>query len=253
MAYSNTNCTPCQTSIPSTCIEGPPACSTNQCAEIYPGQCVTYTGPAIPCFGITPNMSLDEVIQIMAEHLCGEQCCTNPIEWYMQYAIDIFNIESAKEGVSPNIVDILDELLTEGMIQSNCNFCCPDGDGYLLANGLTIDLIIANLSTGEVNPAINSLTDFEECLEALNIINPNIEPLFTTVPSVADAAKEVGSIQSGSVLCLIYKLFAADFSATIVYDIIVALIARGIAVECNGPVQYTYSIADFMDNHNVEE
>lgn len=44
--------------------------------EIVTGQCVRYTGPAIPCLEITNGMDLNLVIQKIAAKLC--ECCDTP-------------------------------------------------------------------------------------------------------------------------------------------------------------------------------
>jgi hypothetical protein len=71
--YPNQYCNPCNE--PEPCIEvpAPPDCIGEPCDEIVLDTCVRYTGPAIPCLGITTGANLNQVIQIIAERLCD--CC----------------------------------------------------------------------------------------------------------------------------------------------------------------------------------
>jgi|688.fasta_scaffold10085_10 DUF971 family protein len=71
--YPNQYCNPCNE--PEPCIEvpAPPDCIGEPCDEIVLDTCVRYTGPAIPCLGITTGANLNQVIQIIAARLCD--CC----------------------------------------------------------------------------------------------------------------------------------------------------------------------------------
>ena len=64
------NCGNCCSPTPPPLPPTPPTCSGTSCEEFYDAKCVLYTGPAIPCLGITAGMSLNDYIQIIANRLC---------------------------------------------------------------------------------------------------------------------------------------------------------------------------------------
>lgn len=71
--YPNQNCQPCQPECPPVEVPLPPACTGEPCEEIVTGICVKYTGPNIPCVGITTNMTFNQVVQLLAAKIC--ECC----------------------------------------------------------------------------------------------------------------------------------------------------------------------------------
>jgi hypothetical protein len=73
--YPNQYCNPCTPECPEVLIPAPPDCEGEPCEEIVQGECVRYTGPAIPCLSITQGESLNSVIQKIAAQLC--ECCEN--------------------------------------------------------------------------------------------------------------------------------------------------------------------------------
>ena len=73
--YPNQYCNPCNQDCPEVQIPSPPDCVGEPCEEIVQGDCVRYTGPAIPCLDIVQGESLNSVIQKIATKLCD--CCDN--------------------------------------------------------------------------------------------------------------------------------------------------------------------------------
>ncbi len=71
--YPNEYCHQCDPELPPIEVPPPPVCEGEECEEIYTGNCVKYTGPAIPCLSITTNESLNSVIAKIAARLCS--CC----------------------------------------------------------------------------------------------------------------------------------------------------------------------------------
>jgi hypothetical protein len=71
--YPNQYCNPCKEPEPCVPAPPPPDCVGEPCEEIVLDTCVRYTGPAIPCLGIETGVSLNSILQIIAEKLCD--CC----------------------------------------------------------------------------------------------------------------------------------------------------------------------------------
>lgn len=71
--YPNEYCHQCEPELPPIEVPPPPVCEGEECEEIYTGNCVKYTGPAIPCLSITTNESLNSVIAKLAARVCS--CC----------------------------------------------------------------------------------------------------------------------------------------------------------------------------------
>jgi hypothetical protein len=60
--------------VPQIEFEPPPECEDGEkCVELYPGECVKYTGDSIPCLGILNNENINSVIAKLAARLCD--CC----------------------------------------------------------------------------------------------------------------------------------------------------------------------------------
>ena len=49
----------------------PPECDGEECVEIYDGACVKYTGPELTCINVTTGMTLNSVVQTIADLLCA--------------------------------------------------------------------------------------------------------------------------------------------------------------------------------------
>lgn len=71
--YPNEYCHQCDPELPPIEVPPPPVCEGEPCEEIYTGNCVKYTGPAIPCLNITTNEDLNSIIAKIAARLCS--CC----------------------------------------------------------------------------------------------------------------------------------------------------------------------------------
>lgn len=71
--YPNQYCHQCNEPEPCVPLPAPPDCTGEPCEEIVLDTCVRYTGPAIPCLGITTGANLNQVLQIIAARLCD--CC----------------------------------------------------------------------------------------------------------------------------------------------------------------------------------
>lgn len=71
--YPNEYCHRCEPELPPIEVPLPPVCDGEDCEEIYPGTCVKYTGPAIPCLNIAQNEDLNSILVKIANRLCT--CC----------------------------------------------------------------------------------------------------------------------------------------------------------------------------------
>lgn len=57
-------CVECnQGNTPAITLPAPPECVGTNCAEVYPSDCMVYSGPAIPCKGISTGESLSSILQ----------------------------------------------------------------------------------------------------------------------------------------------------------------------------------------------
>jgi hypothetical protein len=75
--YPSQNCEPCNPECPEVILPAPPECIGEPCAEIMPGECVKYTGPAIPCLDIAVNENINSVLQKLIANVCG--LCPVPV------------------------------------------------------------------------------------------------------------------------------------------------------------------------------
>lgn len=71
--YPNQYCKPCNDPQPCVEVPAPPDCIGEPCDEIVLDTCVRYTGPDIPCLGITTGTNINQIVQIIAARLCD--CC----------------------------------------------------------------------------------------------------------------------------------------------------------------------------------
>lgn len=50
-------------------LQPAPSCAdlggSSNCQEIFSTDCIIYTGPDLPCYGITTNMTLTEILEII--------------------------------------------------------------------------------------------------------------------------------------------------------------------------------------------
>ncbi|HPF82679.1 MAG TPA: hypothetical protein PLV83_00700 [Bacilli bacterium] len=250
MAYNNDGCNTCNQAIPPACVEAPPVCAGSQCEEIYPGACVVYSGPNIPCLGITNGMSLNDIIQAIGEQLCSENCCTNPVYWFLNYAKNIYDIHTEK-GLNPDILEILDSLLENGIVMSSCNICCPDWQWYMISDNETVEAIRVKISTnGPVTN--NSITNFDSCMALLEARELTIPNRFINDPSLDLAGVEWGTIQGQTTLCLFNEIFDSNtFSGQTLYDILDKVITLGLTVKCENGIFKILNISNFLTDNNI--
>lgn len=250
MAYNNESCSPCRNTVPATCVAGPPVCQGSQCEEIYPGACVLYSGPNIPCLGITNGMSLNDIVQILGEQLCSENCCTNPVYWLLNYAKNIYDIHVAK-GLNPDIIEILTTLINNGIYTSSCNICCPDWQWYIISNKSTIGDIRADILID--GPVTNGgITNFDSCMTLLEVRNINIPNRFINIPSDDLSGTEWGTIQGQTTLCIFNEIFDSNtFSGQTLYDILDLIITLGLTIECRSGALRILNMDDFLTANNI--
>ena len=225
---NNTNCRQCDP-IPSTCVTPPQACDECNCEEIYSGECVVYTGPNIDCLGITNGMSLNDALQIIAEKLCVEGCCVNPIDWFLALVLEIYAQapvfeDEEQEMVAADIPTIIETLLTTGIVMPKCNFCCPDCGVYYLGNQTNLTSLID--TTGYVC-CTNCGPDYQSCRTTLSEIGACMRLIFNDL-------QEYGTLGGNTMLCHIYDAFSA-----LDRDVICAIFTKiqniGLVISCNTP------------------
>ncbi len=250
MAYNNNGCNTCNQAIPPACVTAPPVCQGSQCEEIYPGTCVVYSGPNIPCLGITNGMSLNDIIQTIGEQLCSENCCTNPVYWLLNYAKTIYDIHIEKE-LNPDILEILTSLINNGIYTSSCNICCPDWKWYIISDKATVGTIRTSIDTN--GPVTNNgITNFNTCITSLEIRNINIPNRFINIPSDDLSGTEWGTIQGQTTLCIFNEIFDSNtFSGQILYDILDLIITLGLTVQCDDGILEIVNMNDFLTSNNI--
>ena len=250
MAYNNNGCNTCNQAVPPPCVTAPPVCAGSDCEEIYPGACVVYSGPNIPCLGITNGMSLNEILQTIGEQLCSENCCTNPVYWLLNYAKNIYDIHTEK-GLNPDILEILTTLINNGIYTSSCNICCPDWQWYIISDNTTIQDIRTFIETD--GPVTNGgITNFDTCITLLEARNINIPNRFIDVPSDDLSGTEWGTIQGQTTLCIFNEIFDSNtFSGQTLYDILDLVITLGLTIECQTGVLRILNMSTFLTANNI--
>lgn len=166
--------------------------------------------------------------------------CTHPFDYVFKLMDDIYN----SDGNTLTKFDILNKLLKEGLLVSNCNICCPNcEDVYILSS---VDCFLKIISEITINPNcclnihasietyikyIEDNTDYksnEICCNTNfnNCINDFLEwfnnkyledySYFPTSPSdfLSDVIRDLGIIELGtvglnqtSILCKLIELF----------------------------------------------
>lgn len=251
MAYNNNGCNTCNPAIPLPCVEPPPVCEGSECEEIYPGTCVVYSGPDISCLGITNGMSLNDIIQIIGEQLCSEDHgCINPVYWLLNYAKNIYDIHVEKE-LNPDILEILETLIENGIYIPSCNICCPDWQWYIISAHSMVSRIRTAISSN--GPQTNSgITNFDSCMTLLEARNVNIPNRFINFPSLSASGTEWGSIQGQTTMCIFNEIFDSNtFSGQILYDILNLVINLGLTIECRDGILRILEMKVFIDINNI--
>lgn len=230
---NNTNCRQCDP-IPQVCVNPPQACDECNCEEIYSGECVTYTGPNIDCLGITNGMSLNDALQIIAERLCVEGCCINPIDWFLALVLEIYAqapvlvaeepVASTPPAVNETLPVVIETLLTTGIVMPKCNFCCPDCGVYYLGNQANLTSLIG--TTGYVC-CTNCGPDYQSCRTTLSEIGPCMRLIFNDL-------QEYGTLGGNSMLCHIYEAFNT-YDRSVICSIFETIQTLGLVVSCNTP------------------
>jgi hypothetical protein len=247
---SNTNCRQC-TPAPNVCITPPPVCEGCECEEIYSGECVQYTGQDLDCLGITRGMSFNEIIQILADKLCIEGCCINPVQWLFDYVIEVYNIAYDKGHMTAlrplTLNDILKNLLGLGIVVPKCNLCCPDCGVYVLGSITAIEAI--QTATGS-SCCINCGQDYNQCYSALTKLYPCAEYIFEEYE-----IQEFGTLGTNTILCTLQDILA-NYNANIVCDILETIGQMGLVISCNNPngaivISSAETFLDYYTNTNL--
>ena len=221
--YPSENCKPC-TPIDPTCIQGPPECEGVECDEVYSMECIIYTGQNLDCLGITYGMSLMEILQVLEDN-CETTTpvygnCIHPIDELLEYAIELHRISSVGDDGSPiTLVNIVNDLLIDGMLYVNCGFCPPDCNPYLLGNSDDIETILTVLGR---TCCSNCTTNLQECLDNLDAVAPGASSIFE---------EEYGSILGLSTICrIVTMLTSAGYDSTTIYPLFQLLMNDGISI-----------------------
>lgn len=70
--YPSQNCEPCHPECQEVVLPAPPECIGEPCVEITLGECVRYTGVAIPCLNIANGENLNSIISKISAKACEE-------------------------------------------------------------------------------------------------------------------------------------------------------------------------------------
>ena len=215
----NPNCTPgcncndcCPPVTPPT-PPTPPTCSGTDCVELYDGNCVKYTGPAVTCFGITPNMNFNTIVSLMANTLCKcGNSCINPLELFFTRIKKVYSsiMEKNPSLDRKNILyDVVDDFLKDGFLIKKCQYCCPDGSLY----AIIFDKEILNqlnhyfYNNHEEVPCNNCESDYLTCKTSLLSSFDSTE----TGASISDII-EVSGFNSASGLCILTNILKSKFT-----------------------------------------
>ena len=220
------NCSNCCPPITPPTPPVPPTCVGTNCAEIYDGACIDYTGPAIPCFGITSGFSLNTVVQLFANKIC--ECCTkpkckNPLEFY-------FDFITEQQNNLPNIspATILSYQSGNGLILPTCELCCPDNSIWAIGNN-TVKSSILNLINQPYHIGVNNNIGFNDCKKKFDNI-----PLYAEL--IVSGINEIGSILGNTQLCTVFD-FVQQYNTVFpvkAFDVLDNILTNGLVVSCIG-------------------
>lgn len=134
MSTENT-CIPCQgSSLPSTPVPAPPDCEGTPCEQVYPAECVAYTGTEQPCYDIQPGDTFGQIF--------------TKIEAKCPYKVEV--IQHILELIRDTTV--LKTLFCQIACSCNCNTTPPTDCSCNAPTGLTV---VMNLTGGTANAVLN--------------------------------------------------------------------------------------------------
>jgi hypothetical protein len=186
--------------------------------------------------------------------------CVNPV----QYILDIA-INGSPSTDYADILATIESTLTNGIILTECDLCCPDCNGqapqdsdpYVLGNTLNFIDIITYLGEGQTwacclnveasliaystfNEAIGDIT-FNTCCNEFGPCANNISDAVENYSDIlTDGIVEYNSLNGDTALCTLLdtlQAIAPSLTPLELQDLIIAILGLGIVVDCqNGKI-----------------
>lgn len=251
MSCLNENCNPgcnCNNCCPPVTPPTPPPapdCIGTDCVELYDGKCVEYTGPAITCFGITPNMNFNTIVNMIANTLCActkEDKCINPMVLFFERFKFAYDTMYAQDE-NLNFKSLFSSYLDNGLIVKKCQYCCSDTLGYALCfnsdKADEFESYIASRNNPELTtPCTNCWENYTSCgTELLTLFDPTIngsipEPGLTLDGSY-DSIYEFGGFSNQSGLCVLVNVLKDLFTYDQITDIIYEMSVNNFVILCD--------------------
>lgn len=220
-------CGKCRQVIPSVCIDPPQPCEGTPCSEVMNTACVIYDGPDIECLGIQTGMTMNQILQVLANVVCEpnsdieDRDCYHPLRWILSLAFDLRDIIQQRDSL--NYIDfIFHALFFDGMVMNNCGFCCPS---FYLNDDVSVYGLLYNVHVPILNgmnlPSNQQITDFDRCYQSLTQRCPDLIEEF-------EKLVEGGHIENRTSLCVLNNVarncsdiesvlsFALKYSMTII-------------------------------------
>lgn len=165
--YPSQNCEPCHPECPEVVLPAPPECIGEPCVEITLGQCVRYTGIAIPCLNIANGENLNSIISKISAKVCEEVPVVEPAIPFMgtnylyvyangtdvENATELQNVYNQALTMSPSISNRITVIAGPGRYNFTSNFTMNtefvdlvslDGNRSIIFNGTGTIYIEAN-------------------------------------------------------------------------------------------------------------
>lgn len=246
MSCLNSNCTPgcnCSNCCPPVTPPTPPIppdCEGTECVELYDGGCVQYTGPAITCFGITPNMNFNTIVNMIASTLCAcakEDKCINPMVLFFERFKLVYDAILANDE-SVDFTQLFNDYLNSGLIVKKCQYCCSDNLAYALffnAEGAdTFETYISELNSHEITtPCVSCWENYTSCgTEFLTLFEPTLDGNLIE-PLTLEGIYEFGGFSNQSGLCVLVNIFKDLFTYEQITSIVQAMEQDGFLVVCD--------------------
>jgi hypothetical protein len=237
---SGCNCNNCCPPVPPPTPPTPPICEGTECVELYDGGCVQYTGPAITCFGITPNMTFNTIVSMIANTLCDctqADKCINPMVLFFERFKFIYDTISLYDE-DIDFADLFKAYVENGLIVKKCQYCCSDNLAYgLFFNGEDADIFetnISNLNDHEITtPCVSCWENYDSCAtEFLTLFETTLNGDLAE-PLVLENIYEFGGFSNQSGICVLVNIFKDLFTYEQITGIVEIMMQDNFLVVCD--------------------
>jgi hypothetical protein len=153
--YPSQNCEPCHPECPEVVVPAPPACVGEPCVEITPGQCVRYTGVAIPCLNIANGENLNSIITKMSTILCDVNILDGTLYTYVHAdGTPTENAQRFLEKLAVAKSKIVNPTITLPTLAITTSVVDDEDDGYFITAPIPVNLLQPYYDEELLNTAI---------------------------------------------------------------------------------------------------